>query len=123
MTRAERQYGTVGVVDEHRPVGAPRLHSTVSPDGEDERGRRHPTRKANAFAAVDLPGIPAGTKGKVTRRRGSTWIRYWVRFDNGVIRGSMNRKHLARPTEWGVPSTAQPSAPGDDELGGEPGRS
>jgi hypothetical protein len=58
------------------------------------------TRKTKVFAAVDMPGIPAGTKGKVTFVEGFTWIRYWVRWDNGVIRGSMNRKTLATPAEW-----------------------
>ena len=57
-------------------------------------------RKDRVVAAVDLPGIPAGTKGKVTFVEGFTWIRYWVRFDNGIIRGSINRKHLARPLDW-----------------------
>src|SRR5262245_30475291 len=49
---------------------------------------------------TDLPGIPEGTTGKVIVVEGLTWIRYWVRFDNGVVRGSLNRKVLARPSEW-----------------------
>jgi hypothetical protein len=56
-------------------------------------------RKDRVVAAVDLPGIPAGTTGKVTMVAGFDWIRYWVRWDNGVTRGSMNRKHLVRPGE------------------------
>jgi hypothetical protein len=47
-----------------------------------------------------MPGIPAGTGGKVTIVEGFEWVRYWVRFDNGVIRGSVNRANLARPDEW-----------------------
>src|SRR3954454_9075018 len=57
-------------------------------------------RKERVVAAVDMPGIPAGTAGKVIVVEGLTWIRYWVRFTNGVVRGSINRKHLARPAEW-----------------------
>lgn len=57
-------------------------------------------RKERVVAAVDMPGIPAGTKGKVTFVEGFSWIRYWVRFDNGVVRGSLNRNKLARPREW-----------------------
>jgi len=57
-------------------------------------------RKDRVIAAVDMPGIPAGTKGKVTFVEGFTWIRYWVRFENGVVRGSINRNKLARPVEW-----------------------
>ena len=58
-------------------------------------------RKDVVFARHDLPGIPAGTRGKVTFVEGFTWIRYWVRWENGVIRGSLNRKNLATPAEWG----------------------
>jgi hypothetical protein len=56
-------------------------------------------KKDRVMAAVDLPGIPAGTTGKVTFVAGFDWIRYWVRWDNGVTRGSINRKHLVRPGE------------------------
>jgi hypothetical protein len=56
-------------------------------------------RKERVVAAVDLPGIPAGTTGKVFFVAGFDWIRYWVRWDNGVERGSINRKHLVRPGE------------------------
>ncbi len=35
-------------------------------------------------AAQDLDGVPAGTKGKVIMVTGLSWIRYRVRFDNGV---------------------------------------
>ena len=31
---------------------------------------------------------------------GLSWIRYWVRFDNGVTMGSINRTNLATPDEW-----------------------
>ena len=57
-------------------------------------------RKDRVVAAVDMPGIPAGTAGKVMTVAGFDWIRYWVRFGNGVSRGSLDRKVLARPEEW-----------------------
>jgi hypothetical protein len=57
-------------------------------------------RKERVVASKDMPGIPAGTGGKVTIVEGFSWVRYWVRFDNGVIRGSVNRANLARPAEW-----------------------
>ena len=41
-------------------------------------------RKDAVVAAVDLRDVPAGTKGKVVIVNGLKWIRYWVRFDNGV---------------------------------------
>lgn len=57
-------------------------------------------RKDRVVAAVDMPGIPAGTRGEVIFVEGFSWIRYWVRFENGVVRGSLNRNKLARPREW-----------------------
>ena len=56
--------------------------------------------KERVIAADDMPGIPMGTTGKVIFPEGLTWIRYWVRFDNGVVRGTIDRKKLARPGEW-----------------------
>ena len=56
--------------------------------------------KERVVATKDLPGIPEGTGGKVTIVEGFSWVRYWVRFDNGVIRGSVNRDNHARPDEW-----------------------
>jgi hypothetical protein len=57
-------------------------------------------RKEPVVAAVAMPGIPEGTAGKVILVEGFTWIRYWVRFANGVVRGSLNRDKLARPDEY-----------------------
>ena len=56
-------------------------------------------KKDQVVAAVDMPGIPAGTRGKVTFVAGFEWIRYWVRWENGITRGSMNRSTLVRPGE------------------------
>ena len=89
-------------------------------------------RKDAVFARHDMPGIPAGTRGKVTFVEGFTWIRYWVRFENGVIRGSINRKNLATPAEWqrvldrraqGLPDddTAPAAAGGGGGAGGADG--
>ncbi len=41
-------------------------------------------RRQKVVAAVDLPGVPAGTFGKVWFVSGVTWIRYHVAFDNGI---------------------------------------
>jgi hypothetical protein len=56
--------------------------------------------KERVVVTTDLPGIPEGTTGRVIVVEGLSWIRYWVRFENGVVRGSLNRKVLARPSEW-----------------------
>jgi hypothetical protein len=46
-------------------------------------------------AAVDLPGVPAGTPGRVVVPPvGFTWVRYRVRFENGVELGSLDGKYL-----------------------------
>lgn len=60
-------------------------------------------------AAVDMPGVPAGTPGKVTLKNGFRWIRYRVRFDNGADIGSLDRSQLALRSEW-APPVAEPSA-------------
>jgi hypothetical protein len=53
------------------------------------------------IATVDLPGVAEGIEGRVTLVVGLSWIRYWVRFDNGVDLGSIHRDKLARPKEYG----------------------
>ncbi len=57
-------------------------------------------RGERVVVTTAMPQIPEGTVGKVTFVAGFTWIRYWVRFDNGVTRGSLNRNKLARPAEY-----------------------
>jgi hypothetical protein len=58
------------------------------------------SKKAKVVALTDLVGVPEGTKGKVVLVNGISWIRYWVRFDNGITMGSINRSALATPEEW-----------------------
>lgn len=55
---------------------------------------------AKVVARADLRDVPEGTAGKVVLVSGVTWIRYWVRFDNGVYLGSIDRKVLATADEW-----------------------
>src|SRR4051812_31627033 len=57
-------------------------------------------KKAKVVAVEDLRGVPAGTPGRVILVDGFTWIRYWVRFDNGVDLGSISRPQLATADEW-----------------------
>lgn len=51
-------------------------------------------RNQRVRAAVDLPGVPAGTGGRVKLTNGFTWTRYWVIFDNGVEHGSLDPTRL-----------------------------
>jgi len=45
-------------------------------------------------AVVDLPGVPVGTKGKVILADGLSWLRYTVRFENGVERTFLDARHI-----------------------------
>jgi hypothetical protein len=60
------------------------------------RFRRHEKVVAN----IDLPGVSAGTPGKVLMAVGITWFRYRVLFANGVERGQLDERHLVRPKEF-----------------------
>jgi hypothetical protein len=82
--------------------------------------------KERVVATGDMPGIPEGTSGRVILPEGLTWIRYWVRFDNGVVRGTIDRSKLARPGEWAEILRRRelgeeaPAATGASSGGGEP---
>jgi hypothetical protein len=54
--------------------------------------------KARVRAADELPGVPEGTPGKVLMVTGLSWIRYRVRFDNGVELSLLDGSHLAPAT-------------------------
>jgi hypothetical protein len=51
-------------------------------------------RKDKVVAKVDLPGVPEGTKGKVILANGFNWLRYRVKFTNGVELGDLDGRHL-----------------------------
>lgn len=74
----------------------------VAKKTDDDRLKYH----EKVVAAVDLPGVPAGTPGKVTLVNGFRWIRYRVYFDNGEDIGSIDRSQLATRKEWAVRSKA-----------------
>jgi hypothetical protein len=58
--------------------------------------RRHEKVRAN----IDLPGVPAGTKGKVLQATGLTWLRYRVLFENHVEIGLLDGRHLVKAKEF-----------------------
>ena len=49
---------------------------------------------------ADLPGVPAGTQGKVAMANGFTWNRYWVRFDNGHVVGHVDHHNLVQTKDY-----------------------
>lgn len=57
-------------------------------------------RHQRVVARVALPGVPAGTEGRVMYEAGFSWVRYRVQFVNGVERGSLDARHLMDRDEW-----------------------
>lgn len=51
-------------------------------------------RKSKVVAAEDLAGVPEGTAGTVVMVGGLSWIRYRVRFANGVELNLLDGKYL-----------------------------
>jgi hypothetical protein len=45
-------------------------------------------------ASVDLPGVAAGSKGKVILANGFNWQRYRVRFEDGTELGDLDHRNL-----------------------------
>jgi hypothetical protein len=50
--------------------------------------------KDRVVAAEELPGVPEGTPGTVVMVTGLSWIRYRVRFDNGVEINLLDGRYL-----------------------------
>ncbi len=57
-------------------------------------------RRQKIVAAVDLPGVPAGTFGKVWFVSGVTWIRYHVAFDNGMEIANVDGAQIVDRKVW-----------------------
>jgi hypothetical protein len=58
------------------------------------RGRLGRRPGHRVVAGEDLPGVPQGTPGVVVMVTGLSWIRYRVRFANGVELGLLDRRRL-----------------------------
>ena len=57
-------------------------------------------RRQKIAAAVDLPGVPVGTFGKVWFVSGITWIRYHVAFENGEEIANVDAAQLIDRKKW-----------------------
>jgi hypothetical protein len=58
-------------------------------------------RRGETVRTLDpLPGVPEGTRGRVTLVDGFAWTRYRVLFDNGVDVGTLDGTALARPKQY-----------------------
>ena len=58
---------------------------------------------ARVRATVDLPGVPAGTPGRVVLANGFNWRRYRVIFANGVELADLDQRHLEAVDRKGRP--------------------
>ena len=60
------------------------------------------TKQQEVVAATNLKGVPEGTTGKVMLSNGLDWVRYWVKFENGVEIGSLHRNKLVSAEDWNL---------------------
>ena len=51
-------------------------------------------------AAHDLPGVAAGTPGKILLINGLSWVRYRVLFEGRIERSMLNADDLTTPQAW-----------------------
>ena len=72
---------------------------------------------AKVVSTVDLREVPAGTEGKVIVVNGFTWIRYWVRFTNGVSLGSLSRDQLATKADLEAQRNGTAAGPAAEASG------
>jgi hypothetical protein len=49
---------------------------------------------AKVEAMTDLPGVPAGTPGRVILANGFNWLRYRVAFQNGAELADLDERHI-----------------------------
>lgn len=83
-------------------------------------------RHDKVVANIDLPGVPAGTRGKILQKTGLTWIRYRVLFANGVEHGLLDGRHIVRPKDFvpldqRVEVVEEPTGNGEGPSGGDDG--
>jgi len=61
----------------------------------------NPLKRGTKVRLVDdIPGYPAGSKGKVAVANGFTWQRYWVRFADGESIGHIDHSSLVRAKDY-----------------------
>jgi len=48
----------------------------------------------------DIPGYPAGSRGKVAVANGFTWLRYWIRFADGEAVGHIDHSSVVKAKDY-----------------------
>lgn len=76
---------------------------------------------SKVVATTELRGVPEGTAGKVIMVSGISWIRYWVRFENGVALGSIPRHKLATQDDLARQAEGGSLDAADDEVAADAG--
>lgn len=76
---------------------------------------------AKVRATIDLPGVPQGTHGKVAMSNGLTWLRYWVRFDNGELLSHVDHDKIVISRAWDQFFLQQETAAAAAEAGASAG--
>lgn len=56
--------------------------------------------RTRVVAVKPLLGVAEGTGGRIETVSGLTWIRYWVRFDNGVWLGPVDTAAVVEEGDW-----------------------
>lgn len=62
-----------------------------------------PFRRGEKVQTVHKLGeVAEGARGKIQLSNGlGEWRRYWVKFEDGGIRGQISHESLVRPSQWG----------------------
>ena len=81
--------GRLGVA----PAAAGPLDSLFVPSTAELQGAGY-KRGTKVRLVDDLPGYPAGSRGKIAVANGMTWKRYWVRFPDGSSVGHVDHHSL-----------------------------
>ena len=71
-----------------KPIWKP--HALATPHAEQISLRI----KDKVVATTDLADVPAGTEGKVLLANGFNWLRYRVRFANGIEVGDLDQRNI-----------------------------
>lgn len=51
-------------------------------------------------SVIDLPNVPKFSNGKIELANGVSWIRYWVRFENGEALGHISHGDVIPVKFW-----------------------
>ena len=63
--------------------------------------QERPFKRGQKIRLVDdIPGYPAGSRGKVAVANGFSWLRYWIRFNDGSTVGHVDHNSVVRAKDY-----------------------